>query len=75
MRHKGYVRETFVGGVVECLRFDYTHYGEASALYTPGVGMNESDALYLMNRWNRISPCYKYWLAEGTMEPNSPEGI
>ena len=65
MRHKGYIRETFAGGLTECLRFDYAHYGEAATAYTPAAGLHESAALYLMNRWNRASPNYKYYLGDG----------
>jgi hypothetical protein len=65
MRYKGYIRETFAGGLTECLHFDYAQYGEANAMYTPAAGMHESAALYLMNRWNRTSPNYKYYLGDG----------
>ena len=62
MRHFGYIRE---GEVKECMLFDHSHYGEADAPYTPAVGMHESAALYLMNRWNTASPVYKYYLGDG----------
>jgi hypothetical protein len=70
VRHRSYIRQTLVDyGAVECLRFEYSHYGEASTAFTPAAGMHESAALYLMNKWNgastNYSPNYKYWLEDG----------
>jgi hypothetical protein len=62
MRHFGYIRE---GEVTECMRFDRSHYEEASVPYTPAVGVHESAALYLMNHWNCTRPDYKYYLGDG----------
>ena len=70
MRHKGYIRETLIGGSVqenrvEGIPFLYAHYGEANAMYTPAAGMHETAALYLVNRWNRTSPLHKFYLGDG----------
>lgn len=67
MRYRGYVLENMKNGLIMCVPFNYSHYGEASALYTPDRGMHEVPALALINKWNRRSPDFKYWLGDGEL--------
>lgn len=65
MRHKMYFRLLIAEGILETKPFDASHYREANALVTPLIGMHESSALSLINKWNRNEhsrPKYMYYL-------------
>lgn len=64
MRHTGYWSQyvSIQGSEPERHGFTTENYRDAQALFTPLIGLHESGALALVNKWNRESKNRKYWL-------------
>jgi hypothetical protein len=62
MKFKGFMRRCIGNGVAEFIGFQSEHFREVGVGYAPIAGMPVLEAHQLINKWNRSTARFVYWL-------------